>query len=44
MDMAAAATASASIPTVFPALVWEGKGVFLDGSTNKNIELTSMID
>jgi predicted acylesterase/phospholipase RssA len=43
-DFAKAAASSASIPGAFPPYVWEGKGVFIDGSTNKNIELTSMID
>ena len=44
LDFAKAATASASIPAVFPPYIWEGKGVFLDGSTNKNLELTSIVD
>ena len=42
--MANAAVASASIPTVFPAYVWEGKGVFIDGGTYNNIELDAMIN
>jgi len=44
MDMATAAVASASIPAVFPALIWEGKGVFLDGGTNKGEDLEAMVE
>ena len=44
MDMATAAVASASIPGVFPPMIWGDKGVFIDGGTAHNIELDAMID
>ena len=42
-DMAKAAFSSASIPTVFPPYSWEGKGLFVDGSTATNINVEDAI-
>jgi len=42
-DMARAAFSSASIPTVFPPYNWEGKGLFVDGSTATNINVEDAI-
>ena len=42
-DMAKAAFSSASIPTVFPPYNWEGKGLFVDGSTATNINVEDAI-
>ena len=42
-DMARAAFSSASIPTVFPPYSWEGKGLFVDGSTATNINVEDAI-
>ena len=41
--MAKAAFSSASIPTVFPPYSWEGKGLFVDGSTATNINVEDAI-
>lgn len=43
-DMAKAAFSSASIPTVFPPYHWEGKGLFVDGSTATNINVQDAIN
>jgi len=42
--MAKAAFSSASIPTVFPPYNWEGKGIFVDGSTATNINVEDAIN
>ena len=42
--MAKAAFSSASIPTVFPPYTWEGKGIFVDGSTATNINVEDAIN
>ena len=42
-DMPKAAFSSASIPTVFPPYNWEGKGLFVDGSTATNINVEDAI-
>lgn len=42
-DIAKAAFSSASIPTVFPPYNWEGKGLFVDGSTATNINVEDVI-
>jgi len=42
-DMAKAAFSSASIPTVFPPYTWEGKGLFVDGSTATNINVEDAV-
>ena len=42
-DMAKAAFSSASIPVVFPPYSWEGKGLFVDGSTATNINVEDAI-
>ena len=38
-DLAKAAFASASIPTIFPPYNWEGVGLFMDGGTIKNVDI-----
>ena len=43
-DIADAAVASASIPMFFPPHNWEGRGIFMDGGTENNINLDSAIN
>ena len=42
-DFPRAAVASSSIPGVFPPHVWKGRGIFMDGGTVYNTNMTSAI-
>ena len=42
-DMPRAAVSSSSIPGVFPPHVWEGRGIYMDGGTVYNVNMTSAI-
>jgi len=43
-ELADAAVSSAAIPLVFPPHVWEGKGIFMDGGTVRNINIDAAIE
>jgi len=43
-DLAKAAFASASIPTIFPPFNWDGVGLFMDGGTIKNVDIQAAIN
>ena len=43
-DVAKAAVASASIPTVFPPFIWEDGRLFMDGGTIRNVNTLSAIE
>ena len=42
-ELSDAAVASASIPFVFPPLIWEGRGTFMDGGTVYNINIEGAV-